>query len=517
MKKHILIYLFRYTCLVCVFTLGLMTIVGSNGGPEFELFTIEERCVGEGCPEPPPPPPPPPPPGPPTVTSIYPSDGEGGVGITTPIEVTFNVEMDASTINSTSFRLWDSAGNLVISSIDYNNKTAILWPNQMLATNSHYLAMISNSVQSTAGDLLDQTYSWDFTTGTSYWLQITNALLSPRLDHTTVWTGTEMFVWGGAESAPPYRLNTGDRYDPVTDTWQQMSTINAPSARRYHTVVWTGTEMIIWGGFSHFERTSIIGLNSGGIYDPVTDTWQQMSTLNAPSARQDHTAVWTGMEMIVWGGFGENGFINSGGIYDPVTDTWKLISTLNAPSKRNDHTAVWTGTEMLVWGGKGNGGKRNSGGIYDPVTDTWQQMSTLNAPSARHSHTAVWTGMEMIVWGGIGDNGRVNSGGIYDPVTDTWSEITTIGAPEPRIEHTAVWTDEEMLIWGGSDRASGVDAFKNGGAYDPITDSWRTVTIANAPLPRSRHTAIWTDFAMIVWGGLLNSGNGTNTGGMYTP
>src|SRR3954467_13738525 len=34
----------------------------------------------------------------------------------------------------------------------------------------------------------------------------------------------------------------------VNDTWTATSTINAPSARAFHTAVWTGSELIIWGG-----------------------------------------------------------------------------------------------------------------------------------------------------------------------------------------------------------------------------------------------------------------------------
>src|SRR6266478_1934146 len=33
------------------------------------------------------------------------------------------------------------------------------------------------------------------------------------------------------------------------------------------------------------------------------DTWTATSTTSAPAARENHTAVWTGSEMIVWGGF----------------------------------------------------------------------------------------------------------------------------------------------------------------------------------------------------------------------
>ena len=34
----------------------------------------------------------------------------------------------------------------------------------------------------------------------------------------------------------------------IEDTWTPTSTANAPTARSFHTAIWTGSEMIIWGG-----------------------------------------------------------------------------------------------------------------------------------------------------------------------------------------------------------------------------------------------------------------------------
>jgi hypothetical protein len=103
-------------------------------------------------------------------------------------------------------------------------------------------------------------------------------------------------------------------------------------------------------------------------------------------------------------------------------DSWTAASTTNAPSARNRHTAVWTGSEMIVWGGDP---LSNTGGRYNPSTDSWTATSTTNAPSARNRHTAVWTGSEMIVWGGYGGGGGSNTGGRYNPSTDTCCSIGT--------------------------------------------------------------------------------------------
>src|SRR5262249_44473127 len=77
-------------------------------------------------------------------------------------------------------------------------------------------------------------------------------------------------------------------------------------------------------------------------------------------------------------------------------DSWTATSTNNAPAGRGDHTAVWTGSEMIVWGGRLGFSVLNTGGRYDPATDSWTATSTTNAPAARSLHTAVWTGTEMI-------------------------------------------------------------------------------------------------------------------------
>jgi FG-GAP-like repeat/FG-GAP repeat len=335
---------------------------------------------------------------------------------------------------------------------------------------------------------------------------------SARSGHTAVWTGSKMIVWGGGDEVG--LLNTGGIYDPVTDTWTATSTTNAPSGRTYQTAVWTGSKMIVWGGWDG----SVGYFNSGGIYDPATDGWTATSTTNAPSGRIRHTAVWTGSKMIVWGGYDAFGS-NTGGIYDPATDTWTPTSTTNAPSSRANHTALWTGSKMIVWGGEGG---VPSGGIYDPATDTWTTPSTTGA-TWRSAHSAVWTGSKMIVWGGQDEVGGLwpwsNTGGIYDPAADIWTATSTTNAPLGRAAHTAVWTGSRMIVWGGT--ASDYYPLNSGGIYDPVTDRWTATATTNRPSARLGQTGLWAGSMIVVWGGSGSTGttpgaNGVlNTGGVF--
>ena len=140
-----------------------------------------------------------------------------------------------------------------------------------------------------------------------------------------------MIVWGGF-STPGGNANTGGKYNPITDNWIGTSTVNAPDGREYHTAVWTGSEMIVWGGT---QNNGLILLNTGGRYNPGTNNWTATNVTNAPSVRLFQTAVWTGNEMMVWGGQGENLYdLDTGGRYNPNTDAWAATSLANAPSAR---------------------------------------------------------------------------------------------------------------------------------------------------------------------------------------
>ena len=344
------------------------------------------------------------------------------------------------------------------------------------------------------------------------WTPVGNAPAA-RTDHTAVWTGTEMIVWGGAVLDIPGYSNTGGKYSPSTDTWIATATANAPDARYYHSAIWTGGEMIVWGGNGNGAY-----LNSGGRYNPGADSWTATSTINAPDKRGFHTAIWTATEMIVWGGYfydGSDNYLNTGARYNPGADTWTATSTTNAPHGRYGHRTIWTGNEMILWGGyyfdTTGAHYLSTGGRYNPTADSWTATSTTNAPDARLYLSGIWTGIELIVWGGVNNGGNLNSGGRYNPGADSWTATSTTNVPDARYAHTGIWTGNEMIIWGGDGNGGDLNS---GGRYNPGADSWTATSMTDAPVARRDHTGIWTGNEMIVWGGAGNV-NAGNTGGRY--
>ena len=176
----------------------------------------------------------------------------------------------------------------------------------------------------------------------------------------------------------------------------------AASARNLHQSLWTGSEMLVWGG----TGAGFAFATAGARYNPASSTWTAMSTSGGPSLRYSFTAVWTGSEMLVWGGVAAPAFdyVGDGGRYNPTTNTWGAIPATPLISRRGGHAAVWSGSEMIIWGGRNTPGGNNlaDGGRYDPATGGgvggWSAIAPNSSIGGRSDvNNAIWTGTEMIL------------------------------------------------------------------------------------------------------------------------
>ncbi|MGH3116636.1 MAG: Calx-beta domain-containing protein, partial [Gaiellales bacterium] len=328
------------------------------------------------------------------------------------------------------------------------------------------------------------------------WQPMATGLLPPRLYNSTIWSGDELVVWGGSPTGhwdEASMMSDGAAYDPATDSWRCLP---APpiTGRRLHAAVWAGTEMIIWGG----DRGARGFTADGAAYNPLADTWRRLA--NAPlSPRRLPNALWTGTEMILWGGLTDHFQpAADGASYNPLTDSWRMLPT--APlGARYAHAAVWTGTEMLLWGGnRGVGVAHADGAAYNPTTNSWRTLS--EAPiSARYSGTGsgAWTGTEMIVWGGYDSSGEdadpLADGAAYNPLTDTWRKLSPSPLP-PGLASGIVWADPNILVW-----TADANGIPKGASYNPVTDTW--VELPPPPISEGFGALpVWTGDQVLMWG-----------------
>ena len=197
----------------------------------------------------------------------------------------------------------------------------------------------------------------------------------PRREHAAVWTGTRDDRLGRAtQGTYPAPLAAGV-YDPATDSWAADERRRAPRSTRTNPTpcrVDGVTEMIVWGGRGGGRGS---GMNSGGSLRPrERHTW--VADLDAPrtpprARAHPHRGLDSRTEMIVWGGrCSSDSPLQTGGRLRPLRPTaGRRPPTAGAPGRAAPTTrAVWTGTEMIVWGGyDATSPALYSGGLFDPL------------------------------------------------------------------------------------------------------------------------------------------------------
>ena len=92
----------------------------------------------------------------------------------------------------------------------------------------------------------------------------------------------------------------------------------------------------------------------------------------------------------------------------------------------------------------------------------------------------------VLVWGGRGVT--ADSGVLYDPATGEWEDLPPAPGPS-RFSAAAVWTGQEALIWGGSTSQGSFDFDPGGIAWNPTTETWRTLPSAPVGLNGARAAA----------------------------
>ncbi len=228
-----------------------------------------------------------------------------------------------------------------------------------------------------------------------------------------VWTGRELITWGGASEYGDVVHADGAAYDPATEKWSVLPT-SPLRPRADAAAVWTGNEMLLWGGWSGSAQIDA----DGAAFDPDTRAWRKLPAAPLDGPRQPVAAVWTGRELIVWGDVGRFGEVVDGAAYDPEADRWRMLSP--APVALNEASAVWTGEEMIVLGAllDGNNWSKTEhaeGIAYDPKTNEWRRIAPY--PFSPQASWAAWTGEEVVVWD------YELTAAAYDSVEDVWREL----------------------------------------------------------------------------------------------
>jgi N-acetylneuraminic acid mutarotase len=347
------------------------------------------------------------------------------------------------------------------------------------------------------------------------WQRLPAAPVPLQLGLASAWTGRELILYGLTGVARDGNVlkasNAVEAYDPATRTWRRLPSPPGPRVDVVQRAVWTGGRLIVPSAFAT------------QIFDSADGSWRRLA--------RGHSGliVWTGRELIAWGGGCCGDAFSDGAAFDPATSTWRKLPASPLAGSAAP-VGAWTGHELVIVVGNddpdGNPwpARLARAAAYDPATNRWHRIPPLPAP--RNGAVAVWDGHEVLVLGGSagGPRGKpaplTRVGLAYDPATNRWRRLPPMESG--RIGAAVVWTGTRVLLWGGSETANGGPPTipPHGLSYDPRANRWSP--LPQAPLlGRLDPAGTWTGRSFVVWGGSVPaSGSGTTffyDGAAFTP
>jgi hypothetical protein len=299
--------------------------------------------------------------------------------------------------------------------------------------------------------------------------------LAPRTGHTVVWTGEEVIVWGGTGGGRT-RNNDGAAFTPGADTWREIA-VSPLQPTTYHFATWTAAEMLVVSG------------TEAAAYDPGADSWRSIAAPpfavgGTEGAWYATSGVWTGSEYVV------SAPPDRVIAYSPATDAWSSLPPIGLGW--TETSLRWAGDTLYAFGivartSPDQPGQMLRGATFDG--STWVEIPSLDlsspgvASDARHELVA-WVGDRFVAWSLDGPSVPAFT---YTPGAAAWvtGQSTTVrsceGGPPPLEMGTRVF----------------ISSCLGDSIYDGATDTWTEV---NVPGEAGGRYTVWTGEDILYWG-----------------
>jgi N-acetylneuraminic acid mutarotase len=229
-----------------------------------------------------------------------------------------------------------------------------------------------------------------YDSATGSWIAETDVMSVARKDAGAAVIDGLLYVAGGYDGSRHAVLEV---FDPVSGLWDDTrSPMN--TARDGELVALNGKLYAI-GGHGEVINSYISTVE---VYDPATDVWNYVDSLNEP--RWQPVAEVIDGKIFVAGGRNSTGYLNTAEVYDPVTGHWTYVDPM--PTARNYASSGVIGGKLFVVGGfDGDSAKRlDVVEIYDPLQNSWVPASEL-MPTARNGAASGVIDDRLLVFGGV--------------------------------------------------------------------------------------------------------------------
>lgn len=268
-------------------------------------------------------------------------------------------------------------------------------------------------------------------------------LNTPRYGATSVVLNGYIYVLGGARNTNLI-LNTVERYDPLTRSWDDITVPNFVQPRLdAAAIVFDGKIYLTGGRNSQGEITDEVE-----IYDPGSNEWSSGEKMNRE--RRGHSAVILNGSICVMGGFREgNDYVDEIEWFDySGSGEWEKADT-DIVSPRSNMYAAAVNNRFYMFGGIAIVPISSA---YDATLQAgwsfnWGTLPGL--PVARGNGAVASSGSLIFIIGGITNSGSTNLFDIYNTQTGQFQSATPF--PAARTGMSAVTLGDSIFVIGGYD------------------------------------------------------------------
>jgi hypothetical protein len=342
------------------------------------------------------------------------------------------------------------------------------------------------------------------TLATYQWRRLPKAPIADRHNSAAVWTGHELIVWGGEDD--PRAMSDGAAYNPATRTWSVLPA-GPLTARTQPLATWVDGTMVIWGGIVRSSR-----LSDGASYNPATRTWRSLpEPPSVPSGNVLSKLVTIGNLAVLIRTPDYTAGTNT--IYldafNPNTNTWTRLPSYTPPLGHvivagdalaaGDNVFLWSYWTTVNQIGARTGPGATDAAVLNVANGKWSPIATT-PDRGESAGEAVWTGSAILLPQRIGFcncmPGRqpAVTSVLIDPVTGLRSTIQP--GPASRSILHEVWTGGSLVAFAAGTRGGPPSI---AAAWDPTTKHW-TALAGPSTGDAAYSVAIWTGNELMLWG-----------------
>ena len=231
--------------------------------------------------------------------------------------------------------------------------------------------------------------------------------------------GDKIYVAGGS-NAMRQDSPLMQEFDAATGRWRDLAPM--PKGASHVGVADLNGKIYVAGGFT--RNVHMDPLDQFAVYDPATNSWQALAPLSTRRGSVGLAAV-GGKIHVIGGRTPDTKTVPTHEVYDPAANTWSAAAPL--PVARDHLGIMVVDGRIHVFGGRTNATVDNVGlhDVYDPATDKWASAAPL--PTKRSSGAAVLYHGLILYHGGECKNAQTRATfdefEAYDPKTDSWKTL----------------------------------------------------------------------------------------------